>query len=65
MLHIYSCTERLCSTAGGTEFTSSGNEMFVRFVSGDDKRRSSGFLAQYDAAGTDNLNIGKLYITII
>ena len=57
-LHVY-VTGTVCGSSS-TKYTSSSNQMFVKFVSNDDRKTARGFLAQYDAVGTGILNIGKL-----
>ena len=60
---IYVIGRRLCGNPGDrwTNFTSSSNVLTVHFVSNSDGNTDRGFLAQYNAVGSDSeLNIGEL-----
>ena len=60
---IYVIGRRLCGNPGDrwTNFTSSSNVLTVHFVSNSDGNTDRGFLAQYNAVGSDaELNIGEL-----
>ena len=65
---IYVIGRRLCGKPGDrwTNFTSSSNALTVHFVSNSDSNTDRGFLAQYNAVGSDaEPNIGELSTWVI